>query len=97
MQILKKEKVRATFFLLGSQLEKDRKYAKELLKQMWKDGHDIGSHSFSHSHLPYLGDDEIRAEMERTSDLIGDMIGYTPCLARPPYGYMISFIDVDID
>lgn len=47
LDILKKEDVPATFFLLGKNITDDNK---SVLKRMYKDGHAIATHSFSHNY-----------------------------------------------
>lgn len=90
LDILKEEKVRATFFVLGREFDEDPKHGKRMLKRMWKEGHDIGSHSYSHPYLTSLSDSEIRKQMKDTNRCFIDSLGYTPVLMRPPYGAVDS-------
>jgi len=86
--MLKQEKVRATFFVLGEHLSEDRSYAKSMLNRMWSDGHDVGSHSWDHPNLTQLSDSDIRSQMSRTEVLIKEAVGFVPTIMRPPYGYV---------
>lgn len=47
LEILKDNNVKATFFVVGSSIEKSEK-AKELLKEEYEQGHAIGNHTYSH-------------------------------------------------
>jgi peptidoglycan/xylan/chitin deacetylase (PgdA/CDA1 family) len=53
------------------------------------EGHDIGNHTYTHSNLTKLTDDQIRFEMQHTKDLLAQCLGpvpYTMRLMRPPGG-----------
>jgi peptidoglycan/xylan/chitin deacetylase (PgdA/CDA1 family) len=73
---------RATFFCLGTQVER----APELVQELAARGHEIGVHGYRHtSHLrrpaPWTINDVARAR-----DLIADITGRPPIWFRPPYG-----------
>ena len=56
---------------------------------MVAEGHDIGNHTYTHSNLTKLNDDQIRFEMQHTKDLLAQCLGpvpYTMRLMRPPGG-----------
>lgn len=84
--MLKSEKVRATFFVLGSQLAENKSLARSMLKKMWDAGHDVGSHTYSHPYLTSTSEWTIKDEMEKTDNLISEILGVKPLLMRPPYG-----------
>jgi len=86
LNVLKEEKVRATFFVLGTNMDHDRSSTRRLLKRMWNEGHDIGSHTYSHTDLTTMSDEQIIWEMEKTDEIIRDAIGVYPVAMRPPYG-----------
>lgn len=82
LDILKEEGIKATFFLLGDHARKHP----ELVQRIYKEGHEIGNHSWSHARLIFKTSSFIRAEIERTDQLIRDL-GYTgPIHFRAPYG-----------
>ncbi|GAA3528361.1 hypothetical protein GCM10022419_003970 [Nonomuraea rosea] len=83
LKTLKKEGVKATFFLVGKKVEQSPSVAKQTLKQ----GHAIGNHTYSHPSLPTRGDDEILNELKATQELIEQATGYRPQMFRPPYGH----------
>lgn len=77
LKTLKKENVRATFFLVGEQIEKNP----QLLRDIIKNGHVIANHSYSHKNgwttnkLNYVED------VEKCQKYMPKNI-----LFRPPYG-----------
>ncbi|MFI1731191.1 polysaccharide deacetylase family protein [Streptomyces acidicola] len=46
----------------------------------------VGNHSYTHPHLPQLGQSQIDSEIYRTQQAIAVAGGGTPKLLRPPYG-----------
>jgi|GEM_PF-2158249 len=82
LDILKKYKVKATFFVLGSMAEK----YPAVLKRINDDGHEIGNHSYAHSNLSVMTDKEIQKDITQTNELIAKHSGQQPGLLRPPYG-----------
>lgn len=88
--------VKATFFIVGSYfLDKQgrpRSRARELLRRIVDEGHQIGSHGFWHERLdlpPYRDDRaEIEAELDRNQSTIDSILGYHYPIRyfRPPNG-----------
>ncbi|MEQ0562301.1 polysaccharide deacetylase family protein [Amycolatopsis sp. NEAU-NG30] len=46
----------------------------------------VGNHSYTHPHLPQLGQAQVDSEISRTQQAIAAAGGGTPRLFRPPYG-----------
>ena len=82
LDILARKEVRATFFLIGKNVEK----YPEIVKRIHSDGHEIGNHSFNHSLLPLYSKSYIKRELESTSALIEETVGSLPSYFRPPMG-----------
>ncbi|WP_440109277.1 polysaccharide deacetylase family protein [Paenibacillus sp. QZ-Y1] len=82
LDILKKYKVRATFFIVGSRAEKHP----DLVKRMVKEGHIVGNHSYNHPEFSKLTMNAFRKQILHTGDIIRNLTGYTPKMIRPPYG-----------
>ncbi|MEU3252460.1 polysaccharide deacetylase family protein [Streptomyces sp. NPDC006997] len=74
--------VRAMFFVCGEMATAHR----DLLARMADEGHVVGNHTWSHPLLTRLRRSRIRAEMERTSDVIEEAWGDRPEWFRAPYG-----------
>lgn len=89
---LKEYNAKATFFVLGSRVEK---YS-DTLKRIDAEGHQIGNHSYSHKNLTKLNDAEFDFEINKTDELINNVIGEKPVLLRPPYGASNKTIDAKI-
>lgn len=82
LKTLREHDVRAMFFVCGEMANGRR----DLLREMADDGHIVGNHSWSHPELPKLRPGRIRAEMERTSEVIERTLGRPPLWFRAPYG-----------
>lgn len=82
LDVLKKEGVKATFFVVGNRAEAHP----DIVKRMADEGHVIGNHSYDHANLPKLTDDKFREQITKTDNVIRRFTGYTPNLIRPPYG-----------
>jgi peptidoglycan/xylan/chitin deacetylase (PgdA/CDA1 family) len=76
LRALRRTDARATFFVVGSQVEGRER----LLRRMLRDGHEIGNHSMAH--MP--GPDE--SDIAQASETIEDATGFRPCQFRPPDG-----------
>ncbi|MFI9154280.1 polysaccharide deacetylase family protein [Streptomyces sp. NPDC053367] len=83
LDILKRERVPATFFLLG---EGHIDTYPELVRRMAAEGHEVASHTWDHKILTELRPDEIREELRRPNEEIRRLTGRTPTLMRPPQG-----------
>src|SRR5512139_2199212 len=72
LNVLKSKKVKATFFLVGSSIARN----KDLIERIHKEGHCIGNHSYHHLDFWNLkGKDLLENEVEPTSDLIYRVTG----------------------
>lgn len=82
MELFEEEGVKATFFVIGNQVEKHE----NLLKLVSDRGHSIGNHTYSHPFLPALSQKQLEKEILVTSQRIKDITGSAPKLFRPPFG-----------
>lgn len=74
--------VRATFFTVQFWAEEHADY----LKKVSDAGHEVGTHSATHSYMSRQSEAEIRAELEGSSQAITAVTGKPVTLFRPPYG-----------
>ena len=81
LDILKKEKVPATFFIVGLQAENNL----PLLERIYNEGHEIGNHTFTHPNIATVSNDRALAEIESTRLLIESVTGRSTVLFRAPY------------
>jgi chitin deacetylase len=79
--MLKKENVKATFFVIG--VEAKRHYAQ--LKKIVASGQEVGNHSYSHKNMSFMMPSEVAREIEDNDTLIRSA-GYAgPIQFRVPY------------
>jgi len=87
LDILKKENVKATFFLLGSRVD----LYPEIIKRQYDEGHYLASHGYSHVYSQiYTSPQSVLDEYNKTLTSIRNAIGapeYNPHLFRFPGGY----------
>lgn len=82
LDVLRSYGVHCTFFLVG----RAAKEHPELVNAIFKDGHTIGLHTYSHTTLDEMTEDQFRQEVRRNQDVIERIIGVRPFLLRPPEG-----------
>ena len=83
---LKERGVKATFFILGSNVPNKR----GIITRMHEEGHQIANHSWSHTSFTSISDAQIRNEISRTSALLTEITGQTDFVVRPPNGAVSS-------
>ncbi len=83
LDVLKKSNVKATFFMVGMQVQK----YPQLLKQVVAEGHAIGNHTWSHQYDHYNASAAAR-EIDRTAELVYKTTGVKTSLFRPPAGIL---------
>ncbi len=81
LDVLKREHVPATFFLIGIQAEKFG----SLTKRIYREGHEIGNHTFTHPDISSIGSSYMRVELNLTEQLFASQLGIRSTLFRPPY------------
>ena len=79
---LKERGVKATFFLIGENADKNP----EIVKRMAEEGHLIGNHTYHHVELTKVSENEARLELADTSAVIDRITGKEPEYMRPPFG-----------
>lgn len=82
LELLKEEQVPATFFLLGENVE----LYGDVVKEIAKEGHLIGNHTYHHVQVTSLSLEEACKEIQETSDLIEELTGTGTEYVRPPFG-----------
>ncbi|MGW9423434.1 polysaccharide deacetylase family protein [Streptomyces koyangensis] len=83
LDLLQREEVPATFFLLGK--KHIEKYP-ETVRRIAEEGHEVANHTWNHPRLTEIEPDEIREELTRTQKEIARLTGSEPTLMRPPQG-----------
>jgi peptidoglycan/xylan/chitin deacetylase (PgdA/CDA1 family) len=82
LEVLQKEQVQATFFMVGRYVQQ----RPEIARAVSEAGHAIGNHCFTHTNLIFAGQVTLRQQLEDTSKAIEDATGERPYLFRPPFG-----------
>ena len=94
LEILREEKIKATFYLAGFWIEK----YPDMVKKIAAAGHELGNHTYSHPHLNSLGEEEIKKELMQTHEMIKELTGKSCTVFRPPFGeYSNKVINVAKD
>ena len=82
VSILLENGASATLFVVGERIDEHN----AALCLAASSGLEIGNHTFSHRPMTYLTDDEIKAEISSTAEMIAAATGSSTLLVRPPYG-----------
>ncbi len=81
LDILRREKVSATFFVVGERAESEP----GLIQRIMDEGHELGNHTFTHPNLSQTSDGQIRLELNATRRLLEGISGRSLLFFRPPY------------
>lgn len=83
LDTLKKHDIKATFFVIGKNIEANE----SVLKRMQEEGHAIGSHSYSHHFwIDVWGAKKLEADIQQSLNCIKKVTRQDTNLFRPPYG-----------
>ncbi|GGJ41607.1 chitooligosaccharide deacetylase NodB-like protein [Deinococcus roseus] len=88
LEVLDRHQVKATFFWLGENIEKNP----ELVQAAAKAGHQVALHGWTHLPFPLLGTKQLQKDLERTRGLLTDLTGIQAADlrdVRPPYGAVV--------
>lgn len=79
---LKERGIRATFFVTGEHAE----LHPDIIDRMFKEGHLIGNHTYSHIQLTKNNRDKFKNELIKTNEILKEITGEEVQYVRPPYG-----------
>lgn len=82
LEILKAHEVKATFFIVGDWCDR----YPQAVKQIAKEGHEIGSHSDTHPDMTKLSREQIIAQLDRSKQKLEQVSEQKVSLFRPPSG-----------
>ncbi|MGB4450724.1 MAG: glycerol-3-phosphate acyltransferase, partial [Tepidanaerobacteraceae bacterium] len=88
LDILKEKDVRATFFLVGKNVNSYPEIAKRIVEE----GHSIGNHTYSHRSLIPLTAKSTYKEVKDAETAIDEATGVRPTLFRPPRGVYSNYV-----
>ena len=82
LDILDRYNVKATFFMIGSNVE----YYPEVAREVLRRGHEIGNHTYSHSRLTKMDGTTLTEELKKCEAVMEKTLEHRPTLFRPPEG-----------
>lgn len=82
LEVLKQNDTKITFFMVGNWIDK----FPEAVKKIYEAGHEIASHSNTHTHVNNLSYEENIEEIEKSNDKIEKITGQRTKIYRAPYG-----------
>lgn len=81
LDILKKNKVPGSFFVVGIMAEQNM----GLLLREFNEGYEIGNHTFFHPDMSRVGPQRVNFELNATRKIIECVTGHSTILFRPPF------------
>jgi peptidoglycan-N-acetylglucosamine deacetylase len=81
LDILSRENVPGAFFLVGINAENNI----PIVKRIYREGHEIGNHTFTHPNIAMVSRKRAVVEMDATRLLIEAITGHSTVLFRAPY------------
>jgi peptidoglycan/xylan/chitin deacetylase (PgdA/CDA1 family) len=88
LDVLDCYRIRATFFVVGRNVERHPETARLVLAK----GHELGNHSYSHTRMVFKLPSFVRSEVERTDHLLSELGVTWETHFRPPYGRKILIL-----
>lgn len=88
LDCLEKNKAKATFFMVGKEIE----YFSDEVKRMKNLGCELGNHTYSHADLTGLSPEDISSEIGAVDNLLMEFTGQGASVVRPPYGSVNSTV-----
>lgn len=88
LDILARQQVKATFFIIGVHVAGNE----SLLQRQYREGHEIGNHSWNHPDLSKLTPEESQAQLDNTQRIIAAAGVPAPKIMRPPYGVVNDMV-----
>lgn len=91
LDVLRENNVKATFFVIGNEITEERE---DTIKQMIKDGHAVGIHTFCHKKNEiYCSEEALLEDITKTYNRIYEITGIKPTLYRFPWGSINCYLD----
>jgi len=81
LDILKAKGVKATFFMVGANMEQ----YPDLVRRIVSEGHTIGVHTYTHPNIALVSEERANLEFNASQRLIEAITGHSTTLFRPPY------------
>jgi peptidoglycan-N-acetylglucosamine deacetylase len=94
LRLLAKQKIHASFFVIGRYLDGDddrAKASREVLKEVAAGGHLIGNHTHDHTRLTTVTHTQVLEQIDQGAASIERVTGKRPILFRPPFGMLDDY------
>lgn len=82
LETLEKYNSNASFFVLGNKIDDHN----DTIIKMYRNGNEIGNHSYNHRWLTKLSKSEQIEQINKTQELVKKYTGFAPIYLRPTYG-----------
>jgi peptidoglycan/xylan/chitin deacetylase (PgdA/CDA1 family) len=82
LEILNKYNAKATFFMLGQNMENEP----EAVKKIVESGNEPATHTWNHKNLKKTSAEIVQMDLEKSQMVFQNLVGYKPYLMRCPYG-----------
>ncbi len=92
LRVLAAEDVRATFFMVGSQVRRHP----DITRRVRDAGHAIGNHTQAHSRLDVASASAVRNEVTQAQQAIQEVAGVEPRWFRPPGGRTSALVNKEV-
>jgi peptidoglycan/xylan/chitin deacetylase (PgdA/CDA1 family) len=92
LPILARQNIAAVFFVPTAKLDRPGYLTTKSLSEFTRAGQTIGSHSHEHCRLDRLSEEDIRVQIERSRQLIGEAAGLEPLFFAPPGGFFSALV-----
>ena len=90
LEILSEYDIKATFFIIGINAER----YPEALQKIVDSGCEIGNHTYSHTRMTRLSEEEMKRQVMQCEAVLYEKTGVRPCLFRPPEGMIPKALNV---
>jgi peptidoglycan/xylan/chitin deacetylase (PgdA/CDA1 family) len=87
LPLLARRRCRAVFFVPTSKLDRPGYLASRQVAELSRAGQTIGAHSHEHRRLDWLGEEDIRVQMQLSHQIIENLVGAPPVFFAPVGGY----------
>lgn len=81
LDILKKYKIKAAFFIVGENGEANP----DIIERIYREGHELGNHTFTHPNVADVSAARTKMELNTTQRLVQELTGHSMLMFRPPY------------
>lgn len=82
LDVLKRYHAKATFYVVGSRVER----APEVAKRAIKEGHELANHTYGHPYMTRISAQELREEIDKADEVVTSITGHHLSTFRPPGG-----------